>query len=138
ALRYSAGIEADPEFFLAQAEKLGLEGIIAKKLGSPYETGRRSRSWLKIKLLKQQEFVIDGYTQPKGSRKRFSAILAGIYDAEDPPNVARVGTGFTKKTLEEAYQLFQPLRTEKCPFANLPASSRGKWGSGITRAEMKN
>lgn len=136
-LRFSAGIEAEPEFFLAQAEKLGLEGIIAKKMGSSYEIGRRSRSWLKIKVNQQQEFVIGGYTPPKGSRSKFGSVLVGLYEDGEFIYVARVGTGFNQKILEEAFKKFQPLRIDECPFSNLPASSRGQWGGGLTAAEMK-
>jgi len=135
-LRFSAGIEAEPDFFLAQAEKLGLEGIIAKKVDSTYEVGRRSRSWLKIKIHQQQEFVVGGYTRPKGSRSRFGALLVGLYEDDDLEYVARVGTGFNEKKLEEAYQKFQKLKTDECPFNNLPAN-RHKWGGGLSTAEMK-
>lgn len=137
ALRFSAGIEGNPEFFLAQAEKLGLEGIVAKRLGSTYESGRRSRSWLKIKFLREQEFVIAGFTSPKGSRSRFGAILLGIYDDDELTYVARVGTGFSDKMIEQAFQMFLPLRTDKCPFTNLPAPRKGKWSGGLTASEMK-
>lgn len=136
-LRFSAGIDTDAETFLSQAEELGLEGLIAKEADSRYQPGRRSRSWLKIKVHHQQEFVIGGYTRPKGTRSRFGSVIVGIYKERKLHYVARVGTGFDEKLLEEAYQKFQPLRTDSCPFVNLPTPRKRSFSGGLTATEMK-
>lgn len=136
-LRFSASINTDPESFLAQAKDLGLEGLIAKEVESNYQPGRRSRSWLKIKLHNQQEFVIGGYTLPKGSRSRFGSVIVGVYEGGKLHYTARVGTGFDERSLEKAYQMFQPLCIEKCPFVNLPSPRKSSFGGGLTAADMK-
>jgi bifunctional non-homologous end joining protein LigD len=136
-LRFSAAIETEPSLFLARAKEMGLEGIIAKRLDSPYRTGRRSRSWLKIKLHYQQEFVIGGYTQPKGSRSHFGSILVGVYQGKELHYVGRVGTGWDETALSEAHRRFQRLRTDTSPFAKLPARGRSAFGTGLTKQEIQ-
>ncbi len=137
-VRFSASIQGDPESFLAQAERLGLEGLIAKQADSPYLPGRRTRTWLKMKVQQQQEFVIGGYTEPKGARSHFGAIIVGVYHGRDLHYVGRVGTGFNERSLRDAHRKFQPLKTKTCPFVNLPAARKRSFGGGLTRAEMKH
>lgn len=106
------------EFFKA-ASKLSLEGIMAKEGSSPYQS-KRSRSWLKIKIHQSQEVVIGGFTKPRGSRKRFGALIIGVYKNGKLVYSGHVGGGFDQKTLEAVYQQLEPLITAKCPFAVLP------------------
>ena len=87
---------------LKAARRHGLEGIVAKAVGSRYEPGRRSGAWLKCRIVHEQEFVIGGFTEPKGSRKHFGALLVGFFDEEDRFTYAgKVGTGFDADTLRE-------------------------------------
>lgn len=135
-IRFSAGIQADTERMIREMKARGLEGIIAKRKDGAYEIGRRSGAWLKFKWTNEQEFVIGGYTQPRGARSHFGAILAGYYDGSRLMFAGKVGTGFDEKRLESLYKQFQKLKTSECPFANLPERA-GRYGRGLTAAEMK-
>ena len=94
------------DFFKA-AEKLGLEGIIAKNLESTYTPGYRSKNWLKIKVHKRQEVVIGGYTLNEGTGKLFSSLLLGVYENGKFQFVGKVGTGFTDKLQKENDEIIQ-------------------------------
>ena len=83
---------------LEAARENGLEGIIAKHANSCYES-RRSREWLKIKIVSEQEFVIGGFTEPQGDRDYFGALVLGVYEDGKLRWVGNVGTGFDQKTL---------------------------------------
>ena len=87
---------------LEAARENGLEGIIAKHARSCYES-RRSREWLKIKIVSQQEFVIGGFTEPQGDRDYFGALVLGVYEDGKLRWVGNVGTGFDQKTLASIY-----------------------------------
>ncbi|HEY1082799.1 MAG TPA: non-homologous end-joining DNA ligase [Prosthecobacter sp.] len=137
-VRYSASLTGEVGDLLTQVKKLGLEGLIGKRQDSRYEVGRRSGQWIKLKLGAEQEVVIGGYTKPKGSRKHLGALIIGVYQNGKLQCAGKVGTGFNERLLKELHQRFKPLIREKCPFANLPAESSGRWGQGITRSEMKN
>ena len=102
------------------AVERGLEGIIAKRRDSRYEE-RRSKAWLKIKTHLRQECVIGGWTEARGSRKHFGALLLGVYDRKGNfVYVGSVGTGFDEKTLREIRAQLKPLERLKSPFANPP------------------
>jgi bifunctional non-homologous end joining protein LigD len=98
-IRYSVSFTKDIEELLARAQKLGLEGLIAKRSGSRYEAGQRSGAWIKLKLHQEQEFVIGGYTEPEGSRRFLGALLVGFYEGKELKYAGRVGTGFSDKLL---------------------------------------
>jgi bifunctional non-homologous end joining protein LigD len=104
------GIEA----FRIAAQR-GLEGVVAKNLASRYES-RRSREWLKVKVNHEQEFVIGGFTKPKGSRLDLGALLLGVYDKKGLRFVGKVGTGFDAGTLRMLHRKFQPLIRSKSPY----------------------
>jgi len=90
------------------AKSRGYEGLIAKALDSPYVSGR-STQWLKVKVHQEDEFVICGYTKPRGSRQFLGALLLAAYADGTLRYVGKVGTGFDHKTLAALYQRFQPL-----------------------------
>jgi bifunctional non-homologous end joining protein LigD len=100
-----------------QAQRNGLEGIIAKKRLSTYQE-RRSRDWLKIKAQFEQEFVVGGWTEPKGSRSGFGALLLGVYEGKKLRYVGSVGTGFSAKLLGEIYAKVKKLERKTSPFEN--------------------
>jgi bifunctional non-homologous end joining protein LigD len=102
------------------AKEKGLEGIIAKRKGSTYQAGRRSPDWVKIKARLQQEFVIGGFTEGKGSRKHFGALLLGAYRNGRFHYFGHSGSGFSEKGLKETLERLRPLFTAKCPFVNPP------------------
>ncbi|WP_316848750.1 DNA ligase D [Pedobacter agri] len=106
--------------FFAAAEKMGLEGIIAKKINSTYATDRRSKEWLKIKVHKRQEVVIAGYTKNEDTSKSFSSLLLGVYEKGKLQYVGKVGTGFSDKVQKEMVKQFEPLVINKSPFDELP------------------
>ena len=135
-VRFSASIQADLKRVLKEMKSRGLEGVIAKRKGSEYEIGRRSGAWVKFKWTTQQEFVIGGFTEPRGTRSHFGALLVGYYEGKKLMFAAKVGTGFDQKLLKSLYQKFQKLIRPTCPFANLPEKS-GHFGRGLTAAEMK-
>jgi bifunctional non-homologous end joining protein LigD len=101
------------------AKRKGYEGIVAKDLSSPYIEGR-STKWLKVKVHQEDEFVIGGFTPPKGSRRYFGAILLGAYEGRNLRYVGKVGTGFKEETLASLYQKFKPLVQSKPPFVDPP------------------
>jgi bifunctional non-homologous end joining protein LigD len=136
-LRFSATLNGAPQVVLAEVKRLGLEGVIGKRPDSKYEPGRRSGAWVKVKCVHEQEFVIGGYTPPKGSRDCFGALLAGYYAEGKLFFASKVGSGYTQATLRELYKKFQPLRRASCPFVNLPTKRTGKFGQGVTASEMK-
>jgi bifunctional non-homologous end joining protein LigD len=137
SIRFSQELQGKREELLQVARQFQLEGLIAKRPDSLYESGRRSGAWVKVKLTQQQEFVIGGYTPPEGSRKYFGSLLVGYYGPDGLLFAGRVGTGFSEKLLKELYGAFQKIKRESCPFINLPEKRRGRWGQGITPAVMK-
>jgi bifunctional non-homologous end joining protein LigD len=110
-----------------EAKRLGWEGIIAKDEGSPYQPGVRSPFWRKVKVRKESEFVIGGYTAPKGGRRHLGALLVGLYDGPKLRYVGKVGTGFTQDTLELLATKLERLRTEKSPFDPPPPIRDATW-----------
>ena len=133
-IRFSASLVGDAKKLLAEACRRKLEGLIAKEPAAKYEPGRRGNAFLKIKCLSGQEFVIGGYTQPKGGRLYFGAILVGYYEKGKLMFASKVGTGFNEQSLASLYRQFQKLKRPDCPFANLP-EKRGTSG-GLTAGEM--
>jgi len=107
------------EFFEA-AEKIGLEGIMAKKGSSPYLANNRSKDWLKIKINKRQEVVIGGFTKNEGTAKQFSSLLLGVYEDGRFQYVGKVGTGFSDKLQKEMMAQFKPLIIDDTPFESEP------------------
>ena len=103
---------------LKASQEQHLEGVVAKRLTSPYEPGRRGGAWLKIKTFGRQEFVIGGWLPGKGKRSStIGALLLGVYEADGSLRyVGRVGTGFSEKELQRLQRLLAPLRRERSPF----------------------
>ena len=110
---------------------------------SIYEAGRRSGTWIKLKCVNEQEFVIGGYTPPQGARKHFGAILVGYYENKKKKEDSRlvfagkVGTGFTAKSLSMLDKKFQKETRDNCPFVDLPSKQNGQWVQGITPSMMR-
>jgi bifunctional non-homologous end joining protein LigD len=115
ALRLSARLADDGLEAFKIATKRGFEGVVCKNLKSFYES-RRSREWLKVKVHQQQEFVIGGFTKPKGSREDFGALLLGVYNKQGLHFAGKVGTGFDDQSLRALRRKFQSLIQPKSPF----------------------
>ena len=111
-----------------------LEGIIAKRSDSRYETGRRSGSWVKMRFNCRQEFVIGGYTP---SNLGLDAILVGFYQDNKLRFAGSVRAGFNPQSRREVHDQIKHLETGDCPFVNLPDRRAGAWGQGITAEKMK-
>ena len=124
SVRLSEVFPGAGEALLEAARENGLEGVIAKHPASGYEA-RRSREWLKIKIVTEQEFAIGGFTEPQGDRQHFGALVLGVHKEGKLHWVGNVGTGFDQKLLASLYALLQPLITAKCPFAVRPKPDRG-------------
>ena len=140
ALRFTApilhsqpldGPPADIERIVRAA---GLEGVVAKRLESIYESGRRSRAWVKVKFSRRDEFVIGGY-KPAGAT--FDSVLVGVYDQRRLLYAGKVRAGFTPQTRADVFERIVARTVTRCPFANLPNSTgRSHWGEGVTAEEM--
>ncbi|MEI9999591.1 MAG: non-homologous end-joining DNA ligase [Verrucomicrobiota bacterium] len=125
-IRPSLYFDQNPKEILAKMKAAGAEGSIAKRKDSVYETGRRSGAWVKIKFRREQEFVIAGYTLPRGSRQYFGALLLGYYKGKRLIFAGRVGTGFTEKTLKELHGKLRKLETD-APAVEEVQDATGRW-----------
>ena len=134
-LRFSATLEGTPSALLRKACSLGLEGLIAKRADSTYEAARRSGAWVKIKCTNQQEFVIGGYTTPRGTRQHLGAVLVGYYEKKRLCFAGKVGSGFTVASCRDLYQQLAPLEQAEPPFGDLEAKTRSE--NALSRSELK-
>ncbi|MEM5422729.1 DNA ligase D [Paraburkholderia ferrariae] len=124
ALRFSAAFEGEPQALLEAACEANLEGLVAKRRDSRY-TSTRSAAWLKLRCSRRQEFVIGGYTEPKGSREGFGALLLGVYGDDGALQYAgKVGTGFDAARLEAMAGELRARERQNSPFAAVPAAER--------------
>jgi bifunctional non-homologous end joining protein LigD len=115
-LRLTPHRNADGEAFWRQACRKGWEGVIAKRADAPYRHDR-SGDWLKFECVNQQEFVIGGYTDPKGSRHGFGALLLGYWQGDDLVYAGKVGTGFDHELLERLRRRLASLERARPPFS---------------------
>ena len=106
--------------FFDAAGRMGLEGIIAKKISSTYSANYRSKEWLKIKVHKRQEVVIAGFTKNADTTKSFSSLLLGVYEKGMLQYVGKVGTGFSDKLQKTMMAQFKPIIVDKSPFESIP------------------
>ncbi|PRA27495.1 DNA ligase D [Pseudomonas poae] len=124
-LRFSDAFSADHRDILESACALNLEGVIGKRLGSPY-TGTRSADWIKLKCRRRQEFVIVGYTRPQGSRSGFGALLLAVNGASGLVYAGRVGTGFNQAALKHIYAQLTPLARKTSPLSKPLTSTQAQ------------
>ena len=111
----------DGASLLAAATEQGLEGVMAKRLGSGYAEGRRTRDWLKVKTHGRQEFVICGWTRGQGRREgSFGSLVLGMHRDGALVWVGNCGTGFTERDIDELLAKLRPLRRDAPPFAAVP------------------
>jgi bifunctional non-homologous end joining protein LigD len=122
-LRYSEHYEGDGQTIFEHACLHGLEGLIAKRRESFYLAGR-SRDWIKVKCRRRQEFVIGGFTDPKGTRKGLGALLLGVHDRKGVLHYAgKVGTGFNDAGLRALRERMRELEQDRPPFADPPSGA---------------
>jgi bifunctional non-homologous end joining protein LigD len=124
ALQLSEAWRDDSQRRFAEACRAGWEGLIAKRAQAPYVSGR-SRDWLKLKCVWEQEFVIGGYTDPAGRRTDFGALLVGYYEDGRLKYAGKVGTGYTAATLRGLGARLRELETPESPFVDARPVPRG-------------
>ncbi|HYE56014.1 MAG TPA: DNA ligase D [Chitinophagaceae bacterium] len=127
-IRYSDHVEEKGKAFFEQVKKNNLEGIMAKKADSLYVPGVRTKEWLKIKHTHTREAVIAGYTEGRGSRKHFGALILGEFRNKKLTYIGHTGTGFNDKTLKELWTMMQKLKSDTSPFEKkIPVNSAVTW-----------
>jgi bifunctional non-homologous end joining protein LigD len=137
-IAFSRHHKANGRKFFADAERRGLEGIMAKRAGSIYLSGGRTPDWLKIKTAKRQEVVIAGFTAPRRTRPFFGALVLAVRENGTWRYIGHVGTGFSHKTLGELHAKLVKLRAGKSPFpAKVKDESVTTWVKPSLVAEVK-
>ncbi|NUT88614.1 DNA ligase D [Pseudomonas corrugata] len=126
-LRFSDAFEETPEALLNSACQMQMEGLIGKRAGSAY-VSRRSSDWIKLKCKNRQEFVVVGFSEPKGARSAFGALLLGLHDADSGElrYAGKVGTGFNETTLKSIHQQLLPLEAKEAAVVNPPTGYEAK------------
>lgn len=122
-IKFSDHVGKEGILFFRVVKEKGLEGIIAKHAQSVYRMGRRSRQWLKVKTHLTQEGVIAGFTEPRGSRKNFGALVLGVFQGDELMYIGHTGGGFSAKTLRAIREKLDPLIRKKCPFKVEPKTN---------------
>src|SRR5215217_669060 len=126
-IRYLDHFEDDGIVLYQQVQKLGLEGIVAKRGDSPYKSGR-SPAWIKIRTRRTEDFVVVGFTEPKGGRSGFGALHLGSYHNGKLRYTGRAGSGFSEKQLSEVRQTLQSLLRKSAPCSGpLPQGDGTRW-----------
>ncbi|KGO88572.1 hypothetical protein Q765_01300 [Flavobacterium rivuli WB 3.3-2 = DSM 21788] len=134
---YSGHIKGKGSKALKEVEQKGGEGLIAKKASSKYYINKRSKDWLKIKISKEQEMVIGGFTDPKGSRTAFGSLLLGYYEDGKLIYSGKVGTGFNEESLKDIYEKLTALEQKTSPFSIKPKEPGAHWIKPDLVAQIK-
>ncbi|GAA3356267.1 non-homologous end-joining DNA ligase [Saccharopolyspora gregorii] len=134
-LRLTEHRRGDGEEFYRQACARGWEGLIAKRADRPYRSGR-TRDWLKLPCTSQQEFVVGGFTEPKGSRSGFGALLVGYFEQGELRYAGKVGTGYDEATLRELRGRLDALARREPPFADRIPEREARWAEPELVAEV--
>jgi bifunctional non-homologous end joining protein LigD len=111
----------------AEARRRGLEGVIGKDPRSPYAPGVRSPAWCKVKVRAEEEFVVGGFSAPRGGRRHLGALLVGAWDGDVLRYAGKVGTGFTDATLADLHRRLAPLTRARSPFVDAPRARDVTW-----------
>jgi len=137
-IRLSEAAADDGRPMLRRAEREGWEGLIVKDGHSLYHSGRRTPAWRKLKLSKQQEFVVVGWTDPQGSRHHFGALLLAVYDDGRLRFTGSVGTGFDEAELERVGTRLAARARDVSPLEQTPKSlARAHWVEPTLVAEVR-
>jgi bifunctional non-homologous end joining protein LigD len=131
-VRFAAHVDGEGLAFFAAAQAQGLEGVIAKLRRSRYEPGRRSGSWLKIKIRPEQELVVGGWTPGEGNAKDLGALAVGVYEDGRLRFSGKVGSGFDARTRRLVRERLAALEIDEPPFDPPPPRDyRGRWGGDL-------
>jgi bifunctional non-homologous end joining protein LigD len=132
-IRYSQTFSVSLAELMTAVQTHCLEGIVAKRAGSPYRSGERSADWRKWRANRGQEFVIGGYI-PNGDA--IDSMLVGYNVRRELTYAASVRAGIAPEVRRALAPHFEALSTARCPFVNLPDGGEGRWGEGLTIAKM--
>jgi bifunctional non-homologous end joining protein LigD len=137
-LEYTRELPGNALTLFKKACRLKWEGLIAKRREAIYAVGVRSPNWLKFKCSVGQELVIGGFTEPKGLRLHFGALLVGYFDKNKFTYAGKVGTGFTQEILAMLGKKLKKITTKTCPFVNYGETLRGvTWVRPVIVAEFE-
>jgi bifunctional non-homologous end joining protein LigD len=126
-LRIARRLAADGLQAFAEARRRGLEGVIGKDPRAGYRAGERSSAWSKVKVRAEEEFVIGGFTAPRGARQHLGALLVGAWDGAGLRYAGKVGTGFTEATLADLHRKLTRRRRAQPPFVDPPRERDLVW-----------
>src|SRR5262249_17895931 len=132
-IRYSETFDVALSDLVRTVREHQLEGIVAKRAGSPYRSGERSGDWVKWRANRGQEFVVGGYVL---NGNALDSILVGYFVGRELMYAAGVRAGIPTEFRRVLLRHFEELRIARCPFANLPERTEGRWGDGLTAAKM--
>ena len=134
---YSGHVVGKGTKALEKIRKDGGEGLIAKKIDSTYRIDKRSKDWLKIKVTQEQEMVIGGFTEPKGSRSGFGSLLLGYYEGDKFIYSGKCGTGFNEESLKDMHGKLKKLEQKTSPFETKPKEPGAHWIKPELVAQIK-
>jgi len=132
-VKFSGSLQGATDVVIKAVTEHGMEGIVAKRSDSVYESGDRSGAWLKLPLKSKGEFVIGGYRPEGGS---LELLVVGYYEGNKLLFAGKVRQGLNPAIRSALLKGLQTIRAAECPFGNLPHGKKGHWGEGITAAEM--
>jgi bifunctional non-homologous end joining protein LigD len=133
-IRVSEQFNISADAMISAVREQGLEGVVAKRKDSLYESGKRFGSWAKLRINRGQEFVIGGFTPGVHG---LDSIIVGYFQGEDLVYVARTRNGLVPATRGRVFEKLKPLTVAKCPFVNLPETGRARWGEILDAEKMK-
>jgi len=133
-IRLSQSLAAPADALIAAVKEHGLEGVVAKDLHSPYQSGERTGAWAKYKINQGEALVIGGYVPGKPT---FDALLVGYYEKGALVFVGKIRNGFVPRVKADLAKRFKRLETTVCPFANLPERKNARRGMALTADVMK-
>jgi bifunctional non-homologous end joining protein LigD len=126
-VRYASDVPADGRAFTQAAAERGLEGVVAKRRDSPYQPGRRSRDWLKVKLRREQEIVVVGWLPGQGTHKDLGSLIVAVSEDGKLRHAGQVGSGINGKMRRELLAAMQPIQRDDSPLVRTPRLPQARW-----------
>ena len=137
-VRYASHVETDGEAFLEAAREQELEGIVAKRRDAPYEPGKRSRNWLKVKLRREQELIVVGWLEGQGSNRDLGSLVVAVHEQGRLQHAGQVGSGIDARRRRELLEALRSLERADSPLDPAPNLPRVHWAEPrlVIRAEF--